>query len=218
MHRFLDQYYSQFDDRVQESQVDYSGGRFESGKSMRHRMPYKEEPQMDLMTESSRRQGILKKSDMMEEEYGDFDLDDLPTYQEMILEQPASPNTRYVQHVALPKSGQQDDSTYMYSAVHPSELEANDLNDEPRKILPGFLYSGTKPSTSQSFSPIKTSYSESKAKQGFDSTEPSYSEREYQASGSSYSSSSSTGNPVSKFLGLTGTTSQDIQVNIFYQN
>ena len=56
----------------------------------------------------------------------------------------------FQQHVALPKTGPSDDSTYMYSAVHNNDLEdlegdsSNNIPQEPRKILPGFLYTGTK--------------------------------------------------------------------------
>ena len=70
-----------------------------------------------------------------------FDVEGRSTYTETV-EQTASPGTRYVQHVSLPRQ-MPDDATYMYSAVHPSEREENEVLDvPPRKIMPGSLYDG----------------------------------------------------------------------------
>ena len=158
-----------------------------------------------------------------------YDMEDNSQYTETI-EQTASPGTRYVQHVSLPRQ-MPDDSTYMYSAVHPSEMEENEVMDTPpRKIMPGSLYDGMK----------VAHYSNAMDQLGYEEasrlsqtgqkvvylTEPREQEHAMEATSKSdyfesepyverdTSYSSSEGRPgLGKFFGLTGTTSQNIQVN-----
>ena len=147
------------------------------------------------------------------------------------IEQTASPGTRYVQHVSLPKS-MPNDATYMYSAVHPSEMEDNEVTDlPPRKIMPGMLYEGMEDTYLDSAE--NTGYEtaalmnhggkkiiyltenmkngagmEGTSKSDYFNDEPSYVERD-----SHYSADTSSARPgLGKFFGLTGTTSQNIQV------
>ena len=146
------------------------------------------------------------------------------------LEQMASPGTRYVQHVSLPKS--MGDETYMYSAVHPSEIEENEVLELPtRKIMPGALYDG-----------MQDHYSNEIDNVGYESapmynqggqhlvylTKPMREDHDIEASSksdyyedgvpyierdTSYSTPETSGRPgLGKFFGLTGTTSQNIQV------
>jgi hypothetical protein len=161
-----------------------------------------------------------------------FDIEGRSKYTETV-EQTASPGTRYVQHVSLPRQ-MPDDSTYMYSAVHPSEFEENEVSDlPPRKIMPGSLYDGMNDHYSHALDnngydaasmmsqggqkvvyltePMKEGHNMDASSKSdyYYEEDPSYIERD-----TSYSPPSDGKAGLGKFFGLTGTTSQNIQVTL----
>ena len=228
--RYLDIYYAKYDRRVQQSQLDNLNKRKGHQYVYVAKNPVSQE-EYDLMkaasiqaashADASDRRKLMseQRSFNTDDNSGNFDT----------IEQTASPGTRYVQHVSLPKQ-MPDDSTYMYSAVHPSEAEDNEILDSPpRKIMPGALYDGM--SDHYIYSKDTDSYEtpsmyhqgaqqmvyltepaqeeqdmEANSKSDYFSSEASYVERD-----SGYSADSARPG-LGKFFGLTGTTSQNIQV------
>jgi len=230
---FLDQYYSQFEDRIpgENPAKKFSTLQRKTGQAA-----------LDLMPQGSIRlpANINLYDDLEDEDL--LDLDEYVEYDDIednlgesarYLRQSAGPNTHYVQHVALPKTGPSDDSTYMYSAVHNNDLEdlegdsSNNMPQEPRKILPGFLYTGTKQMKEDMLKldeiPFEPSthleYSSAPDIGGLlDRDGSSHHHHEhtssYEAPSTSYKTAESS--PLTKFLGLTGTTSQDIQLGLTF--
>ena len=231
--RYLDQYYSKYNQRVQKSQVDKLNKR--GGPQVIYVTKNRQSPsEYDLIAAAASQSQAIAAEEASERRSSaldqmPYDMEDNSQYTEMI-EQTASPGTRYVQHVSLPRQ-MPDDSTYMYSAVHPSEMEENEVMDTPpRKIMPGSLYDGMK----------VAHYSNAMDQLGYEEasrlsqtgqkivylTEPREQEHAMEATSKSdyfesepyverdTSYSSSEGRPgLGKFFGLTGTTSQNIQVN-----
>ena len=235
---YLDQYYAQYNQRVKKSQVDKLNKR--GGPQVIYVTQNRQSPsEYDIMkAAASQSQAMVAEeaSDRRSSAMGQmpYQMDDESQYTETI-EQSASPGTRYVQHVSLPRQ-MPDDTTYMYSAVHPSEIEENEVMDTPpRKIMPGSLYDGINVAHySNAMDQLDYEEASRLSKTGQKVvylTEPREPEHAVAASSKSdyfesepyverdTSYSSSEGRPgLGKFFGLTGTTSQNIQVHIYREN
>ena len=93
-----------------------------------------------------------------------------------------------------------------------------------RKILPGFLYTGTKQMKEDmmdmdklSFEPsthLEYTSDDSLLDRDGGSHHHHHQSSSYDAPSTSYKTAESSGTPLTKFLGLTGTTSQNIQVSV----
>lgn len=118
--------------------------------------------------------------------------------------------TRYVQQVQLP-SHDPDESTYMYSSIMPTE----DLNNEilSAKSMANYVYA--KP---ENLATAENSYYTSNTYLDTDDSDVSrlFGTTDSSSSSYSYGDSSSGKDPVSRFFGITGTTSQDIQLGLTF--
>ena len=95
-----------------------------------------------------------------------------------------------------------------------------------RKILPGFLYTGTKQLKEDmmdmdklSFEPsthLEYTSDDSLLDRDGGSHHHQHQSSSYDAPSTSYKTAESSGTPLTKFLGLTGTTSQNIQVSVMF--
>ena len=164
-----------------------------------------------------------------------FGINRMSPYEETLIKQSASPGTQFVQHVSLPKA-MPDESTYMYSAVHPGEWENNEVSDverPTRKIMPGYLYAGNEENQMDlTVADDRNMYEKAVVMSPLPGQKPMYYTSDMMEAGddvgnksdyfgeassfverdTSYSAPSSSRPGLGKFFGLTGTTSQNIQV------
>jgi len=247
---FLDEYYSQFDDRVSQSHVDNKGGKAlvdntnarmdaystdydqETISDQQARdMPndyaayqqmqnaaYQQMQMEDLLRQKQENLEAALIQKHMEEELIEEELRSLPTTVQQQHPDIRS-GTRYVQHVSLPNNGRPDENAYMYSSVMPDDPKMNEIL--PAKSMTNYLYA--KPpsdlyanqadtlATAGDTMYTTTHYGEEPDtlidSRFFNSDSPS---------SSAYGDSGSSSDAVSRFFGITGTTSQDIQLGLTF--
>ena len=108
----------------------------------------------------------------------------------------------FVQQVALPH-GIPDDKVFMYSSDMTDAIEANEIL--PAKSVANYVYS--QPDSSYAQDKLYSSSGSDYSRLFSGSSSSNY-------YGDSSSSGTSESDPVSRFFGLTGTTSQDIQLGV----
>jgi hypothetical protein len=239
--RFLDDYYAQFDNRVPQTQVDrtlsnndrmdmsYATDYEEAvaatptlseAEELARQMPdYNTIQQMQQEQLHQKQQHLRQalKQKHIEEELLEDELFNLP--QTVQQRQPELRDTsRYVQHVSLPHQ-MPDHQTYMYSSVM-----SEDINEViPAKSVASYVYA--KPDqvgervysgSSGSFSPGSNSASSDLSRLFTGSSSPSSSYGASSSPSTSYGDVPTTPDAVSRFFGVTGTTSQDIQLGLTF--
>ena len=231
---FLDDYYSQFEERVSESLVDHrqgsSAASFDSDPnstnarmdhayatgyedSVPRHMPAQDDHDYSVIQEmqlQALRQKQVKQLEQalqqkhLEEQLLEEELTLLRKKKKSQLEHNSS--SGYVQQVALPH-GMPDDKAYMYSSV--MNAEDDDTNDIlPAKSVANYVY--RQPDSyaeDKLYSSSGSSMDYSRLFSGSPDSSSYY--------GDTSAGSSST-DPVSRFFGLTGTTSQDIQLGLTF--
>jgi len=247
---FLDDYYSQFDDRVSQSHVDNTNSRMDAystdydkeeniSDQQARDMPNDYMPNDYSAYQQMQMEALLrqKKENLeaqliqkhMEEERLEEELKSLPTTIQQ--QQPDIRSaTRYVQHVALPNS-RPDETAYMYSSVMADDPNMNEIL--PAKSMTNYMYA--KPpsdiyakqgsSLADTLSTAENQmYTTSIYGAGSDSSDynsdPDISRffNNDNSPSTSYLSDSGSSNSdaVSRFFGVTGTTSQDIQLGLTF--
>lgn len=230
---FLDDYYSQFEERVSESLVDHrqgsSAASFDSDASStnarmdhayatgyedsvpRH-MPAHDDHDYSVIQEMQLQALRQKQVKQLEQALQQKHLEEQLLEEELTLlrkkkkSQLEHNSSGYVQQVALPH-GMPDDKAYMYSSV--MNAEDDDTNDIlPAKSVANYVY--RQPDSyaeDKLYSSSGSSMDYSRLFSGSPDSSSYY--------GDTSAGSSST-DPVSRFFGLTGTTSQDIQLGLTF--
>lgn len=247
---FLDEYYSQFDDRVSQSHVDNKAGKAlvdntnarmdaystdydqETISDQQARdMPndyaayqqmqnaaYQQMQMEDLLRQKQENLEAALIQKHMEEELIEEELRSLPTTVQQQHPDIRS-GTRYVQHVSLPNNGRPDENAYMYSSVMPDDPKMNEIS--PAKSMTNYLYA--KPPSdlySKQADTLATAgdtmYTTTHYGEEPDSLIDSRFFNSDSPSSSAYGDSGSSSDAVSRFFGITGTTSQDIQLGLTF--
>lgn len=242
--RFLDDYYAQFDSRVQTQQVDHRTAQVNQARAFD-----------DLSLAGSNQQGMYEQQEVVRPRQDPM-VDRQQPRQQFVLSDTARSDAgegEYVQHIALPKQSP-GSNAYMYSSVSAASIypEENEVapNLTPPQKKSGEVYgyksadipshyssSGySAPAASPTFAQTLTSGltkltsgltsglnapsssygapSSGYGTSGYETPSVADETRVYSSATSGYSAGglSSAGDPLSRFFGVTGTTSQDIHV------
>jgi len=220
---FLDDYYSKYAQRV--SQPTVSTGR--QGIDSTERMDsYGYESDMMSDTDMSgsdmsdyqaaiqqmQMQQMIKKQEELEIALQQKKLEEMMIEDELHkLPKKAESMTRYVQHVALPKTNP-DSNTYMFSTISMDDPTVNEII--PARSANSFVYA--KPESSAES--LMASEDKSYAYYTKDDSDTEEDVKRFftDSSSDSYGAPSHNSDPVSRFFGVTGTTSQDIQLGLTF--
>ena len=229
---FLDDYYSQFEERVSESLVDHrqgsSAASFDSDPNStnarmdhayatgyedsvpRHMPAHDDDHDYSVIQEMQLQALRQKQVKQLEQALQQKHLEEQLLEEELTLlrkKKKSQLEHNYVQQVALPH-GMPDDKAYMYSSV--MNAEDDDTNDIlPAKSVANYVY--RQPDSyaeDKLYSSSGSSMDYSRLFSGSPDSSSYY--------GDTSAGSSSSTDPVSRFFGLTGTTSQDIQLGLTF--
>ena len=236
---FLDDYYSQFEERVSESLVDHrqgsSSASFDSDgtnarmdhayatdyeDSVPRHMPAHDDHDHDYsVIQEMQLQALRQKQvNQLEQALQQKHLEEQLLEEELTMlrkKKKRQPEHEYVQQVALPH-GMPDDKAYMYSSVMTSQDPMVDTNDIiPAKSVANYVYSQPDSYLAQDklYSSSGSSSNNIDYSRLFSGSPDSSS---YYGDTSAGGSGTSNTDPVSRFFGLTGTTSQDIQLGLTF--
>jgi len=224
---FLDEYYSKYAGRttgMESTDRMDSYDSYESEEDMyeeeaRNMPDYSalQQMQMQAMMKKQEQLQLALQQKKIEEQMIEAELE--KSYQNKQID---NSNTRYVQHVALPNSNP-DEKTYMYSTISLDDPTINEVL--PARSVNNFVYAQPPELVVESSEDYldtaedkmygySTKESEDDVKRFFSSSDDSLGEDTHTYPSSSYSSGSK--DAVSRFFGVTGTTSQDIQLGLTF--